>query len=748
MISARTVRLGTLVCAFACSALAASSPAPASSALEPFQIEGSQITGPDQQNRGGADWFEQMNNWKREPGAAHDAWLRALKAWRRDTLERIKYDGSRYDLSELKWSQRDFVQPQVMAEDRYLYDPSTGQYTVTRLLDDLNRRYGGVDSVLLWPVYPNIGVDDRNQWDLARDLPGGIAGVRAMIAEFHRHGVRVLFPTMPWDTGTRDPGVSQAKATAQLMAEFGADGINGDTCPGLPLEYATAAQAAGHPLVLEPELSPAHDAMLAYNLQSWAYWAYPFVPMVSKWKWLEPRHMINVCDRWATDRTDVLQAAFFNGVGVESWENVWGYWNGFTDRDAEALRRISTIYRAFPTLFVSRDWSPFVPTLQYGVYASLFPEGPARLWTVVNRNPYSVGESVLPADDPAGHAYYDLWNGRRLTPRRSGTHWALDLPLEARGYGCVLELPRGAEPSSLPGLLARIHQRATRPLASYSAEWHFLPQHLVPIPATRPAPAAPPGMVLISGGRFDFRVRGIEIEGENKIGIDVQYPWETSPRREHDHELAIRPFYIDRFPVTNAQFKAFLDATHYAPADAHNFLRDWLNGSPRPGWENRPVTWVSLEDARAYAAWAGKRLPHEWEWQFAAQGGDGRRYPWGDRANAADIPPPQTGRTLGAPAVVGTHPAGASPFGVEDLVGTVWQWTDEHMDEHTRFAIVRGGSDYHPGNSFWYFPNTTRLDEHGKYLLMAPAKDRSARIGFRCVVDATGDQPRRPVGKD
>ncbi len=70
------------------------------------------------------------------------------------------------------------------------------------------------------------------------------------------------------------------------------------------------------------------------------------------------------------------------------------------------------------------------------------------------------------------------------------------------------------------------------------------------------------------------------------------------------------------------EFKKFLDATHYHPADDLNFLKDWKNGAYPQGWANKPVTWVSLEDARAYAAWAGKRLPHEWEWQYAAQGGD------------------------------------------------------------------------------------------------------------------------------
>jgi hypothetical protein len=71
-----------------------------------------------------------------------------------------------------------------------------------------------------------------------------------------------------------------------------------------------------------------------------------FVPMVDKYKWLEPRHMVNISDRWNRDKTSDLQFAFFNGVGWESWENIWGIWNGITPRDAEATRRVATIERA------------------------------------------------------------------------------------------------------------------------------------------------------------------------------------------------------------------------------------------------------------------------------------------------------------------------------------------------------------------------------------------------------------------
>ena len=275
----------------------------------------------------------------------------------------------------LAWAQRSFIQPQVMVEERYLYDPVAGKYTVDRYLDDLETRYGGIDSVLIWPVYPNIGIDNRNQHDLLHDMPGGLPGLRQMVADFHRRGVRVLFPVMPWDVGTRPEGVPLCVAAARDMKAIGADGINGDTMGGMGREFRKAADDCGHPLVLEPENQLSDDGMVAWNNMSWGYWQYQPVPVVSKYKWIEPRHMVNVCERWAQDRTDGLQSAFFNGVGYESWENVWGIWNQLTPRDAEILRRIAMIERAMADLLVSPDWQPHFPTLQAGagVYASRFP---------------------------------------------------------------------------------------------------------------------------------------------------------------------------------------------------------------------------------------------------------------------------------------------------------------------------------------------------------------------------------------
>jgi formylglycine-generating enzyme required for sulfatase activity len=664
----------------------------------------------------------------------HEEWLADIQHWRKERRIRIGYDGSRYDLPAFKWTQSSFMQPQMMVEDRYFYDPVAHHYTVDRYLDDLEKRYGGIDAVLIWPTYPNMGIDNRNQHDMIRSMPGGVAGVRQMIADFHKRGVRVLFPMMMWDQGTRDPGKPWPQAIAELMAEIGADGINGDTQDGVPLAFSLAADKVGHPLVFEPEGGPSDEA-LAWNVMTWGQYQFPFVPMVDKYKWLETRHMVNISHRWNRDKTDDLQFAFFNGVGWESWENIWGIWNGITPRDGEATRRVAAIERAVAAFLVSPDWEPLAPMLAYGVYASRWPLGQQEVWTIVNRNEYDVSGPEVELPAVSGMRYFDLYHGTELTPEKTADgHVTLSFPIEAGGYGALLLTPSAPE-AGIQTLMAKMKELTATPLASFSHQWKVLPQQIVPIAATKPATGTPEGMVKIPEGDFDFRVQGIEIEGFDDNGVDVQYPWEDSPRRFHNHPMHIKSFWIDKYPVTNAQFKKFLDATHYHPQDDLNFLRDWKDGNYPAGWENKPVTWVSQEDARAYAAWAGKRLPHEWEWQYAAQGTDGRLYPWGNSWNAEAVPVPDKGRTMRGPDAVDAHPAGASPFGVMDLVGNVWQWTEEFQDEHTRGGILRGGNYYQPQGSIWYFPQAYKLDEHGKLLLMAPSMDRSGGLGFRCVRD-------------
>ena len=151
--------------------------------------------------------------------------------------------------------------------------------------------------------------------------------------------------------------------------------------------------------------------------------------------------------------------------------------------------------------------------------------------------------------------------------------------------------------------------------------------------------------------------------GEFIMGTDnVQSNEQNQPQ----HKINLPVYKIDKYPVTNAQYARYIAATGHRPPSA------WANGKIPSGRELHPVSLVSWYDANSYAQWAGKRLPSEAEWEKAARGTDGRRWPWGNVMEPSRL---NTYYNVGSTMPVTAYPKGASPYGVMDMAGNVSQWT-------------------------------------------------------------------------
>jgi formylglycine-generating enzyme required for sulfatase activity len=161
---------------------------------------------------------------------------------------------------------------------------------------------------------------------------------------------------------------------------------------------------------------------------------------------------------------------------------------------------------------------------------------------------------------------------------------------------------------------------------------------------------------------------------------------------EKEKRTIDKPFRIGKYPVTNAQYKKFADATK------RDVPRDWdeeKRACPE-GKANHPVVCVTWDDAQAYCEWLSKatgeayRLPTEEEWECAARGTDGREYPWGDEFDADKVNSRETG--IGDVSPIGVFPNGASPCGALDMAGNVWEWMASEHEAGGR--VLRGGSCY------------------------------------------------------
>ncbi len=698
---------------------------------------------------------------------SREEWLKALRSERELRRQQLNHSGRLYE-GPYAWTTRNVVEGFIFTYDTRFYDYKHNRYKIDEFIDDGIRRFGGYDSLLLWQSYPNIGVDDQNQFQMLRDMPGGLPALRAMIARAHQRGVKVYFAYNPWDRDTHQESISPEDSLAEVIRATDGDGIFLDTTDNEPYpKLRNAVDAVKPGVALEPEGSCHTDAGIDTINSCWGQ-DYPNagyedqirgLPIV---KWAEPRHMIHYDgDRWRHSRTVMFQHAFLNGSGVLVWEDIFGTWNPYTERDQAILRRMIPIERYAADLLSSDAWEPFYPTKLPDVDASYWPGKEQSLWTFVNWSDQRRNGQVLTAPAEAGARYFDLWNGVEIHPSVRNGVVTVTTELEPRGLGAIL-VHHGAADAALQKLLQNLHQQATRPLASYSDEWTPTNNPVLRVePRTKPAARneAPAGMVLIPAIK-DYVMTIIHNLGEAGCYPDDEaadwsrrqhYMYEANDhRRNIIHQISvpeIPAFFMDKYPVTNAQYSEFLESSGYRPADRANFLKDWDwsdAAHPRPpnGLEDHPAVWVDLDDARAYARWAGKRLPTEEEWQYAAGGAEKLRYPWGDnwekdRAN-------DHGSTTSA---VTAFPNGKNAFGLNDMSGNVWQWTESERNDGNRYALLRGGSFYQVGGSGWYFDRFVKMglslgewsarptSYHAKMFLMSPGMDRKADIGFRCVKD-------------
>jgi len=641
---------------------------------------------------------------------------------------------------QFDWMHDNFVMGFAFTWDTDFWDPVAGEYTVDQFCEKMEREFGGFQSVVLWHSYPNIGIDDKNQFDMFEAMPGGLQGLREVTKTFHEHGVKVFITYNPWDLDTRRPDQHDNMELARIVSEINADGIYLDTwkssCGVISIFSADkfmreAVADLGLDVAFSTEIHPEFKDLIGYNALtcSWGQEIAPFnYTDLSVVKWMMPQHKQHYIKRMNKDRSRELTHAWINGQGIQGWENIFGTMNPWNATDRRTLRKMNVIWQSFGRLYASENWLPLLPLENNKGLMSVWSVGGQRIINVVNTAENEIATISLNEELGDSLFYYDLWSGAELYPDpESGM-----VSFTVKDFGCLLISDHN--PNGVKVLMSAQQEEDNRILPDpandpHTREWSIKhpmeAAYTIGRPDTdkRPDQATTAGPSLendpghaaaqfleLRSGKYTIETSHIWREGHCYPNADARDNHDLDISREngtqmihHSHTEQFNNFAIMPEVVTNRQFAAFLEASGYVPRFPENFLRHWEDGTCPDSLLDKPVVFVGLEDARAYADWSGMQLPTEWQWQLSRE----------------------------------IH-------GEAFVINEVFEWNEsERYDGHNRFVTLRGGcADWTMPSSWWYLPSAPRgepvggpqrYDSHVKYFLMYPGLDRARTIGFRCM---------------
>ena len=686
-----------------------------------------------------------------------------------------KFDNSLFERKDLKWIRDKYIMTLQGAWDHRFYERSSAKYNFFQFLEEGKKLFGGYDVFCIWPTWPRLGVDQRNQWDLYEDLPFGLEKIKELANYAQANSTKFFITFNPWDQSTREE--DPFEGMAKLIQATNADGVVLDTRGSSSRKLQEAADGVKEGVIMYSEGMAVPKDMPGI-VSGRVHDAIFMPPPLNLNKLIKPEFAIfRVCQLSQGRIHREIAISFFNGYGTEINTFAPGR-PDWMEEEYLYLGRTTKILRENSSVFLNTRWTPLIPTLKDSIWVNKWQNQDKVLYTVFSLLPDGYYGPLFEEKPSGTHHYISLWNHEAIDLVQKNNNWYVPvkvkefnkqwlntrregnvdcvarfpniLEVNLRGDSLFVKTPKGDKiiiwkglPSYqgvfrefVPGLL---NLKVSEVFGRYEGKLvvqlyngkELMDERVVQMKPgvpwlistaikTKTSKRPPKNMVEIPEGEFSFHVSN----------PDQFIPYPDYSRLEIIH---VYRFFMDKYPVTNVQFYKFIQETSYIPKDPVNYLKHWKDGVYPLGQENYPVVYVSLEDARAYAEWVGKRLPSEVEWQYAAQGTDGRKWPWGDEFHGT-----KCNNGFDRPTPVNAFSKGKSPFKIEDLVGNVWQLTNDVYDNGSYyFGIIRGGSYYKPTSSWWYVQGGPQpLDRTQMLLMVSPGFDRNATVGFRCVKDA------------
>ena len=498
--------------------------------------------------------------------AEREHWRDKLHAWRIDAANRLNYDDQIYRDQNLS-SITDFNVALIWLWDELLFDFDAGVFTPEKLISD-SQKFGGLNGIILWHAYPVIGIDSRNQFDFYNEVPG----LAKLISELQLSGIKVYLNYNPWDRWTQSATTNDQQELANLVAEYGFDGIFLDTMKSADPDFMAPIFKVNPKIIISGE-SRVQQERICDHVMSWAQWfADSQIPGVIRAKWFEPRHMLHQTRRWNRSHIDELHVAWLNGAGMLLWEVVFGSWVGWNQRESRMWKEMVAILRSHNQLLTAGEWEPLTKLSAaaeaHGLYASKFSKDGKCLYTIINKNESTYEGEILQN---------------------------LFAVIPGCGVGAVVVNDHVCE------------------LLEFS--YDLLSSDFPARESKR--------LQIFSGIDVELSISYRNRECGLYDGAPFIDAWKPLPPNYHqiftkEIRTSIRLGRLEISEVTNNEYFQFVQATGYTPKEPHRFLAHWKNGVPNADQLENPVTYIDLADAKAYASWKELVIPTEFEWQMYA----------------------------------------------------------------------------------------------------------------------------------
>lgn len=373
-----------------------------------------------------------------------------------------------------KYRQR-FVSHFTFLYGHDIYDPKTNDFKIDRFLDEGELNFGGYDYMLLWHDYPRMGIDDRDQFAMYEDLPGGLEGLKAMVDKAHARNVQVFIPYKPWDImrGRKD----RFKQEARIAKAIGSDGVFLDTMSESDLGFREALDAVNPDNVFvsegRPDLKAAQLVTGSWNQQGNAT---NKMPNVDLFRFIIPEHNVHNINRGARKRDELVYNALFNGTGFIVWEDIFGEINKYSWNERILIRRYNRIIHENRDAYLTENPIPLVADLRDDLYVNAFPIAEKCVYPAYQLGREKVDRRYdnrligpfMEVDHPDNWHYVDVWNHQIIPTEKKNGKTRLIFPEEPTDVmSCIIGMPRNLQVEKNGETL---HVSAQNPIANGSIQ--------------------------------------------------------------------------------------------------------------------------------------------------------------------------------------------------------------------------------------------------------------------------------------